>query len=89
MILREKSRIQKIYVAYKCYIEKICGYIRVCVHAQLLQSYLTLSPCGLQPSRLLCPWDSPGKNPGVGGHALLQGIFLTQGSNLCLLCFLY
>ena len=26
-------------------------------------------------------WDSPGKNAGVGCHALLQGIFLTQGSN--------
>ena len=33
----------------------------------------------------LCPWDSPGKNTGVGFHALLQGIFLTQGSNLSLL----
>ena len=32
-----------------------------------------------------CPWDSPGKNTGVGWHALLQGIFLTQGSNLHLL----
>ena len=32
-------------------------------------------------SRLLCPWASPGKNTGVGFHALLQGIFLTQGSN--------
>ena len=30
---------------------------------------------------LLCPWDSPGKNAGVGCHALLQGIFLTQGMN--------
>ena len=29
----------------------------------------------------LCPLDSPGKNTGVGCHALLQGIFLTQGSN--------
>ena len=34
---------------------------------------------------LLCPWDSPGKNTGVGCHFLLQGIFLTQGSNLHLL----
>ena len=31
---------------------------------------------------LLCPWDSPGKNTGVGCHALLQGIFPTQGLNL-------
>ena len=38
--------------------------------------------------RLLCPWDSPGKNTGVGYHALLQGIFPTQGSNPHLLCLL-
>ena len=31
------------------------------------------------------PWDSPGKNTAVGCCALLQGIFLTQGSNQCLL----
>jgi len=30
---------------------------------------------------LLCPWDSPGKNTGVGYHALSQRIFPTQGSN--------
>ena len=35
----------------------------------------------LLPTRLLCPWDSPGKNTGVGCHALLQRIFPTQGSN--------
>jgi len=35
----------------------------------------------LKPTRLLCPWDSPGKHTEVGCHALLQGIFLTQGSN--------
>ena len=35
----------------------------------------------LRPTRLLCLWDSPGKNTGVGCCALLQGIFLTQGSN--------
>ena len=32
-------------------------------------------------ARLLCPWNSSGKNTGVGCHSLLQGIFLTQGSN--------
>ena len=36
-------------------------------------------------SRLLCPWDYLGKNIGVNCHFLLQGIFLTQGWNLCLL----
>ena len=44
---------------------------------------------GLKPSRLLCPWDFPGKNIGVGCHFLLQGIFPTQGSNLRLLCLLH
>ena len=38
------------------------------------------------PSRLLCPWDSQGKNAGVGCYALLQGIFPIQGLNPCLLC---
>ena len=38
-------------------------------------------PYGLGPATLLCPWESPGKNTGVGCHALLQGIFLTQGLN--------
>ena len=34
--------------------------------------------------RLLCPWDFPGKNTGVGCYALLKRIFLTQGLNLSL-----
>ena len=41
----------------------------------------SLRPHGLWPSRLLCPWASPGKNTGVGCPALLQGIFPAQGSN--------
>ena len=41
---------------------------------------LSLPPHGLQPTRLLCPWDFPGKNTGVGCHFLLQGIFPDQGS---------
>ena len=35
-----------------------------------------------EPTRLLHPWDFPGKKTGVGCHLLLQGTFLTQGSNL-------
>ena len=45
----------------------------------------SLRPRGLYPTRLLCPWDSPGKNTGVGCHCLLQEIFLTQRSNEVLL----
>ena len=43
----------------------------------------SLNLCGRPGS--LCPWDSPGKNARVGCHALLQGILLTQESNLGLL----
>ena len=43
----------------------------------------------LQASRLLCPWDSPGKNTGVGCHFLLQDIFLIQGSKPHLLRLLH
>ena len=45
----------------------------------------SVRPYGLQPARVLCPWASLGKNTGVGCHALLQGIFPTQGLNLHLL----
>ena len=39
------------------------------------------TPWTEEPARLLSPWDPPGKNPGAGCHALLQGISPTQGSN--------
>ena len=44
-----------------------------------------LQPHGLQSTRLLCPWDYPGKNTGMGCHFLLQGIFPTQGLNRSIL----
>ena len=47
----------------------------------VLSSAGLCDPRGLWPAGLLCPWDPPGKNPGAGCHFLLQGIFLTQGSN--------
>ena len=50
-----------------------------------LVSFNSLQPHGLWPAKLLCLWNSPGKNTGVGCHCLLQGIFMTQGSNPCLL----
>ena len=58
--------------------------------ARSLELYPTLWIHGLQSARLLfCPWDSPGKNTGVGCHALLQGIFPTQRLNQLLLCLLH
>ena len=63
-------------------------YIRECMlslfsHVQLFVTLWTVVHW------LFCPGDSPGKNTGVGCHALLQGIFPNQGSNLCLLCLLH
>ena len=70
-----------------------------CVHgisqARILQwgaipfSRGSFPPHELWPARLLCPWDFPGKNAGVGCHFLLQGIFPTQRFNPCLLHLLY
>ena len=59
----------------------------VSMHAKSLQLCLNLATCG--PARLLCLWDSPGNYTGVGCHVLLQGIFLTQGSNSRFLCLLH
>ena len=60
-----------------------------CLYAKSLESCPALQPYGLQPTRLLCPWDSPGKNTGVGCCTLFQWIFPTQGSNLHLLHLLH
>ena len=49
----------------------------------------SLQPHILSSARLLCPWNSPSKNTRVGCRFLLQGIFLTQGSNPHLLCYLH
>ena len=57
------------------------------VHACMLNRFsrvrllATIWTVGLQPARLFCPWDFPGKNSGVGYCALLQGIFPTHRSN--------
>ena len=59
------------------------------VSAQLLSHVCSFWRHGLYPARLPCPWNSPGKNAGVDCNFLLQGIFLTQGSNSCLLCLLH
>ena len=61
----------------------------VCVHACSVV-FNALWFYKLSPSGLLCPWNFPGKNTGVGTSRvyLLQGIFLTQGSNTRLLCLL-
>ena len=53
----------------------------LCAH-----SVVSVWPHGLQPARLLCPWDFSGQNTGASSRFLLQGIFPCQGSNPRLLC---
>ena len=55
------------------------------LHAYVLRHSVrssSLWPYGPWPTRLLCPWDSPGKNTGIDCHFLLQGIFPTWRLNL-------
>ena len=55
------------------FLHKCSGCMRLCWVASFVSASMDCSP-----SRLLCPWDCPGKKTGVGGHALFQGIFHTQ-----------
>ena len=50
-----------------------------CMHVRSVTSD-SLRPHGLQLVRILCPWDFPSKNTGMGCCFLLQGLFPTQGS---------
>ena len=52
-------------------------YVCVCVISCLVVSE-SLQPHGLQPTRVPCPWNFPGKNIGAGCHFLPQGICPTQ-----------
>ena len=55
--------------------------------AKLLQLCPTLcDPIDWQPTRLLCPWDSPGKNTGVGCHFLLQCMKVKSESEVAQSC---
>ena len=64
----------------------ICLYYHIMPQKMKSESHSVVSdslqPHGLQPIRLLCPWNSVGKNTRVGSHSLLQRIFPIQRSNL-------
>ena len=57
--------------------------------AQRSVMFSPLRSHGLESTRLLCPWHFTGNNTGADCYFLLQGIFPTQGSNLCLLPILH
>ena len=70
----------------KGYFSEFC--VCCCMHACSVMSD-SLQPHGVGPTKLLCSWNSPGKNTGVGCHFILQGIFPTEGLNPCLLGLLH
>ena len=53
--------------------------------AQFLSRVQVYAVSQTAAARLLCPWDSPGKNTAMGSHSLLQVIIPTQGSKSGLL----
>ena len=57
--------------------------IHCCVASVVSDS---VRPHGLQPTRLLRPWDSPGKNTGVGCHFLLQCMIVESESEVAQSC---
>ena len=63
----------------ECLLGKITSMKQDCLVPKLCPTLLWSH--GRLPTRVLCPWDFPGKNTGVGCHFLLQGTFLTQWSN--------
>ena len=88
MVLYSLTALKTIHIRYCCSLSVSltthCQNTSPSVQSACVSSLVTstsLQPHGLEPTRLLCPWDSPGKNTGVGGHFLLQGIFPTQGLN--------
>ena len=70
----EPLPLEIIYLKYaSCYCAQSLCRIRLCDPMDCMW-----------PTRLLCPWDFPGRVSGVGCLFLLQGIFPDQGSNPCL-----
>ena len=80
------ARLEPVYPAQVVLLVKRLSS-KVCVLSHSVVSDYDPMACSLP--RLLCPWDSPGKNTGVGCRALLQRIFRTQGLKLHLLRLLH
>ena len=78
-----KCRFVAIYIAWSSLILLDLQLGCCCCHCCLvtMSCPTLLQPHNLQPIRFFCPWNFAGKNTGMGCQFLLQGVFLTQGSN--------
>ena len=88
-IKAKKDRVPTIITSFQVGCVCVCVCVCVCARTLLLSHVWLLAIPQTAACQLLCPWDSPGKNTGVGCHFLLQGLFSTQGSNPSLLCLLH
>ena len=83
LVLSAEVEVRRLVVKKKEKRSKEVLLVCVCVSCSAVPA--SLRPHRVLPTRLLHPWDFPGKNTGVGWCFLLQGVFLTQISNLGLL----
>ena len=75
-----KKTVHFLYINIYTYTACVCVCMCVCVCAWMYSVMCnSLQAHGLQPTKLLCPWNFPGKNTGVGSLFLFQGIFFNPG----------
>ena len=84
---RDTRRLQQKPQTWRACLQNVALINDWCLVCSVSLSVMSTSlwPHGLYLTTLLCPWNSPGKNTGVGCCSLLQGIFLNQESKLGLL----
>ena len=71
---------------FSCSLYSLLTYSAAAAAAKSLQSCPTVRPHRQQPTRLPRPWDSPGKNTGVGCHFLLQRMKMKSENEVAQLC---
>ena len=81
----EKAALQKRSLLYNRICHRILLLYCHCSYLATKSRSTLCNPMDYSLPGSLSPWDFPGKNTGVGCHFLPQRIFLTQGSNPCLL----
>ena len=76
----------RIFARQSIFLIDFGGFLMMYLKSKVLVTQSCLTLCNpMDPwnsTRLLCPWNPPGKNTGVGCHSVFQGIFPTQGLNL-------
>ena len=83
-------QISRILSLYSFLLSDTCSHSnRLLLLLLLLSRFSRVRPCAThrrQPTMLPCPWDSPGKNTGVGRHFLLQCMKVKSESEVAQLC---